>query len=521
MIEPNYTNDGSLVDAEASICGAILRYPQRAMAVLPEFLTPDDFRTVACSAVLEAVLQLKKKRRHIDEIAIRNQVLQNNATVTEDNYEFMKALGISPAIIPDRAVQIHEFFLRRQLREACQEVLNDERTPLSDLLRSSSAKFNQLYTMTGFEPLTQPASSFAYEEPKWLIEPYFQRGKGTLIQADPGVGKTAFMCAIAAAVTNGRGFLGLTVQTPGNVVMLSVEDDPGVLRGRLEAGGADLERVFFVNDAGKLSLNSPEIEKIIVQTEAKMIVFDPFQAFLGQKVDLFRANETRPILSALFETCARHDCACVIIAHLGKNTTGKSAVNQSLGSVDIPGAMRSILHIVRDPRLDGQLMAVQIKSSNASRGKTIAYSIGKRGSVNWLELTDDTLDTILGARKEEEKSPYEQNPLLPILLHMRDNNHPDGFWSYEEVKQLCREKLGYVPFRDSRSLPTLLPKDFLEELEQREGIQLRLQERYSHSRGLRLYTAPKIGACAPEEPNPPTADEYQEMMDILNHWDTP
>ena len=74
------------------------------------------------------------------------------------------------------------------------------------------------------------ASAIPYEPPRWTIQPYFQRGKGTLIQGDNGAGKTAFMCAVAAHITTGRPLLDSEISTPGTVLMLSVEDDLPVLR---------------------------------------------------------------------------------------------------------------------------------------------------------------------------------------------------------------------------------------------------------------------------------------------------
>ena len=96
------------------------------------------------------------------------------------------------------------------------------------------------------KPLLVRASDVPYEPPRWLIRPYLQKGKGTLIQADNGTGKTAFVCAIAAHVSTGKPLLGISVTTPGNVLLLSVEDDLPVLRGRIEASGGDLDKCHFV-----------------------------------------------------------------------------------------------------------------------------------------------------------------------------------------------------------------------------------------------------------------------------------
>ncbi len=165
------------------------------------------------------------------------------------------------------------------------------------------------------KPQLLSASSIPYEPPRWLLAPYFQRGKGTLIQGDNGSGKTAFMCAIAAHISTGEPLLGLEVETPGNVLMISVEDDLPVLRGRIEANGGDLDRCFFLSNAAGLTFNSPEVEKAVKEISARLLVFDPIQAFMGAGVDMFRSNETRPELAKLFEMCERNDCACAIVAH--------------------------------------------------------------------------------------------------------------------------------------------------------------------------------------------------------------
>jgi len=42
------------------------------------------------------------------------------------------------------------------------------------------------------------------ESVSWLWKPYIPFGKITIVQGDPGEGKTTLMLAIAAAITNGE-----------------------------------------------------------------------------------------------------------------------------------------------------------------------------------------------------------------------------------------------------------------------------------------------------------------------------
>ena len=267
------------------------------------------------------------------------------------------------------------------------------------------------------KPCLIRACDVPYEPPRWAIAPYFQRGKGTLIQGDNGTGKTAFMCAIAAHVTTGNPLLDIPVAAPGAVVILSVEDDLPILRGRIEASGGDLTECHFMTNAAGLRFTSPEIEAAVKEVNARMIIFDPIQAFMGAKVDMFRPNETRPELAKLFEMCDRNDCACAIISHVGK-AGDKSPVNRALGSVDIPAAMRSVMELTINPDDPTECVMVHIKCSNAPKGKSLAYTIGARGGVHWAGFSPMTVEDLTVARKREKNKPvihYENEPLVQVF----------------------------------------------------------------------------------------------------------
>lgn len=331
------------------------------------------------------------------------------------------------------------------------------------------------------------AADVEYSPPKWLIAPYFQRGKGTLIQADPGTGKTAFMCAIAASVTTGAPIMGLNVETPGNVLMLSVEDDLGVLRGRISANNGDPNKVYFMPNAAEMTLNSPEIEQAIKQVGAKLLIFDPLQAFLGAKIDMFRANETRPALAKLFEMCNRNDCACAVISHMGKSGLGKSPVNQSLGSVDIPAAMRSVLHIARNPEDDTECIAVHVKSSNAPKGRSIAYGIVDRGGVEWHGFCDFSVEDLNAVQKRAEKGvPYENEPLVQVFNQLIADRPGGGFWPYDEVKSIGAKLLGFPPFSSTKELRTKLSGPLARELQTKDGLIVTCGHKQNGLRGIRI-----------------------------------
>lgn len=349
-------------------------------------------------------------------------------------------------------------------------------------------------------PATGPAlikaSAVPYEPPRWSIKPYFQRGKGTLVQADNGVGKTAFMCAVAAHVSTGESIIDNTIEAPGDVLILSVEDDLPVLRGRIEASGGNLDRCHFMTNAAGLTFNSPEIEQAVKQIHAKMIIFDPFQAFLGANINMDKSNQTRPELAKLFEMADRNDCAVVIIAHTGKGSGLSSAVNRSLGSVDIPAAMRSIIQIVRNPEINDECVAIHIKCSNAEKGKSIAYNIGDRGGVRWngySTMTVEDLDTIV--KRKEKGVPYDREPLVKVFNQLIADRPGGGFWSYGDLKESGMKILGFPPFSTNNDLKFKLDASLSKELQENDGLIVTHSQRGGKGvRGIRIeqYEHPEM-----------------------------
>ena len=343
-------------------------------------------------------------------------------------------------------------------------------------------------------PAVSCAADVPYEEPKWTIAPYFQRGKGTLIQGDSGSGKTAFVCAVAAHVSTGKPLLNSTVETPGNVLVLSVEDDQPILRGRIEASGGDLTKVFFFNNPAGLTFTSPEVWSIVRQYQIKLIVFDPFQAFLGSGIDMFRANETRPVLARLFELCDQEDCAVIIVAHTSKNSD-KSVVNRSLGSVDIPASMRSVMQLIRNPDNPDQCIMVHVKSSNAPRGRSIAYTIGDRGGVHWDGYSPITVEDLGSITKREKKGiPYDKEPLVQVFNQLITDRPGGGFWSYSDLKKEGAKILGFPPFSDLNELRSKLDGGLAKELQKNDGLIVVYGEKNrTNARGIRIeqYQKPK------------------------------
>lgn len=317
------------------------------------------------------------------------------------------------------------------------------------------------------------------------------RGKITIIQGDSGTGKTAFACALAARVSTNVPLFGSEISAPGPVLMFSVEDDPSTLRGRIEASGGDVSRCFFPDVAAGLSFSDPCIEGLILECGAKLVVFDPLQAFLGGNVDMHRANETRPVLAGLADMAKRNDCAICIISHLNKSDT--KGIYKALGSVDIIAASRSVLHVGRNPENDAQCAVIHLKSSNSRNGSSFLYTIGDRGGVTfdgYCSLTYEDLQTAI--KRKDTGSNYEQEPLVQVFRKFIADKPGGGFISYDDFRTFGAKLLGFPPFGSTQDFKYKLNHGLSRELQRNDGIIITHGAKQNGARGIRIecYSAP-------------------------------
>ena len=162
---------------------------------------------------------------------------------------------------------------------------------------------------------------------EWLWEPYIPFGKVTIVQGNPGEGKTTFALRLAAACTTGGTLPGMKPLPPFQVIYQTAEDGLGdTVKPRLIEAAADLDRVLVIDEAKReLTLSDERIEKAIVQNGARLIILDPIQAYMGEKTDMNRANEVRPMFRRLADVAERTGCAVILIGHLNKAAGGQSA----------------------------------------------------------------------------------------------------------------------------------------------------------------------------------------------------
>ena len=253
---------------------------------------------------------------------------------------------------------------------------------------------------------------------EWLWKPYLPFGKLSVLQGNPGEGKTYFAMHLAAACTNGKLLPNMERMEPFNVIYQTAEDGLGdTVKPRLIEAGADLNRVLVIDDSDvQLTLSDEQIEKAIVENNARLVIIDPIQAYLGSDVDMNRANEVRPIFMRLGQVAQRTGCAILLIGHLNK-AAGMQSLQRGLGSIDIAAAVRSVMFIGKLKHDPTMRILTHEKSSLAPPGVSLAFSLGDEGGFRWFGEYDITADEMLsGIEPQRETKTQQAKDLICTLL---------------------------------------------------------------------------------------------------------
>ena len=167
------------------------------------------------------------------------------------------------------------------------------------------------------------ASEVNPKEVNWLWYPYIPFGKVTLLQGDPGDGKSMLMLELSAILTKG-GPLPFAEAVDGHppmtVIYQTTEDDAeDAVVPRFNSSGGDLEKLVFIKEDKKnLTFGDERIKEAILRTKAKLLILDPLSSYIGDDCSLNSANETRAEFNHLIEVAKETGCAIVIVSHMNK-----------------------------------------------------------------------------------------------------------------------------------------------------------------------------------------------------------
>lgn len=229
----------------------------------------------------------------------------------------------------------------------------------------------------------------------------------SILEGDPGGGKSYIGAAIAAGLSLGVGLPGQESRDPCSSLLLALEDGaPETLRPRIEGMGADLGRIHVVDCtmAAGLTLDQKGadwIEEKIESTRARFVFIDPVTALLSARIDLNRDNQVRESLNRLVQIAATQDCSICIVRHLNKGGGSTKAIYRGSGSIGIAAIARTVMLVGSTP--DGSRSGIVLHKSNIGpKAAAVEFEIDSEGRFAWKPGESNlTAEELLG-----EPSPY-------------------------------------------------------------------------------------------------------------------
>jgi hypothetical protein len=244
----------------------------------------------------------------------------------------------------------------------------------------------------------------------WLWPGRLALGKPALLEGDPGLGKSLLTLDLCARLSRGEPFPdGSSGPGPANAVVLNGEDNAeDTIRPRLQAMGADLDRVYVPDTAGHadallcLPKQTDTLEKWLQEKQPKLLVIDPLVAFLDRRVNIGNDASVRRALYPLARLAEQYACAMLLVRHLNKRA-GLRSLYRGGGSIGFVGASRSSWLVARDPEQGEQRVLAQVKNNLGPEQPSLAFTLappteGGMALLSWLGPCAWTADQLVGSR---------------------------------------------------------------------------------------------------------------------------
>jgi hypothetical protein len=210
---------------------------------------------------------------------------------------------------------------------------------------------------------------------KWAWRDRVALSKITSLSGRPKIGKGLLYSDLIAQATTGR--LDGDLEGPGNVILVTTEDDPGDTLKRLMAAGADLARVSYFQMGTRddpvpfrVPEHSAELGRRVAEKKAALVVIDPLIEFIDGKLDSHKSQAVRQAFASLNPLAREHGCAILVVIHLNKGASTDPLLRQE-ASAAFTQVVRGGLLLGRDPEdPDGETgdhRVLVVSASNLAR----------------------------------------------------------------------------------------------------------------------------------------------------------
>jgi hypothetical protein len=323
--------------------------------------------------------------------------------------------------------------------------------------------------VTTSEPVTQSLADIKPTAVQWLWRGLIPKGKVSILEGDPDLGKSAITLDWTAIVTTGREwpltkidgqFQPRDSADPAGVILVGVEDDyEDTVVPRLDAAGADRTRVYMIvqprDEKGQpkpfvIPDDVDRLRQAVEETNAALIVIDPITAFLSTaQVKAGDDPSTRQALMPLVELARETGCAILMLRHLNKST-GMSAKHRGSGTMAFTGIARSVIVAGKLKEPNGRAThAIALTKGNLSKHpQAIGYRIEcaddnpDAPAVFWCGPVDLDADQLIGADGAKVGDARKNAPAKQEAMELMAELLADGPMKMAEVEQKIKANTG-------------------------------------------------------------------------------
>jgi hypothetical protein len=494
------------LEAEAGVLGAIL-LDGAVVGQVADWLKPEDFYRENNGQVYRAALNLFRAGKPIDGITLGGEleklgVLERiggraHLALLESNCPTAANVEPYAQIVKDRAE-------RRRGIEAEHEGHKARLAALHDLTASPA-------NSNGVRPVGVLLSDIQPERVQWLWKGRIPLGKLSVLDGDPGLGKTTVGIDIAARVTTSRTMPDGTASVEGGVVILTAEDGlADTVRPRLDAAGGDPTRVLALPVVGHgkdehepmLPDDLGAVEVAIKQVGAALVMVDPLMAYLSGDVNAHRDQDVRRALRQLASLAERTGAAVLVVRHLNK-VGGSSPIYRGGGSVGIIGAARSGLLVAKDPEDESLRVLASTKANLGPEAPSLGYR---------LAGVYDPEGVLDGVARVEWLGEHAASATQ--LLATREPESEEAKTAIEHVMDVLREMLsmGPVPAKKARGECAAVTGASSRTIDIAKGrLGVSSSKHGFGDKGTWVWELPKDAGCPPKDENNVTPADFTAL----------
>lgn len=259
------------------------------------------------------------------------------------------------------------------------------------------------------------------EEIDWMWYPYIAFGELTILEGDPGLGKSYLMEIVAMHICDGlrlpREHKG-DRPVKGKVLYFDLENSAAtVTKKRLNWNGCknlrsfvQCEEPFSIDDDAAVE----EIYEYVERERPDLVVFDTLNTYLG-KADAFKGHEAQQAFARFREMAQRLGCAVVVLRHLTKSTKER-ALYRGQGSIAFTGLARVVMTVGTAPDDTETRVLAVTKNNIAPFPRALTFRIDPLpptikdrhpSKFVWGEYCDYTADDIVAAPSKEKNTDTE------------------------------------------------------------------------------------------------------------------